>query len=77
MMAHTHKKTAERGPYGCADNVSYTQTCQCGAEKRVCFCTQCKSQGTNKSQWTMPQCRCCNLRHPLDQSCPVGYTSDF
>jgi hypothetical protein len=23
------------------------------------------------------RCDCCKLRHPLDQSCPVGFTTDF
>ena len=25
----------------------------------------------------MPECSSCKLRHPLDQSCPVGFTTDF
>jgi hypothetical protein len=25
----------------------------------------------------MPECSSCQLRHPLDQSCPVGFTTDF
>jgi hypothetical protein len=26
---------------------------------------------------SMPECSSCKLRHPLDQSCPVGFTTDF
>ena len=77
-MAHTHKQGHQAGPYGCADNVAYIYTCRCGAERRICHCTQCDSQGTNKSQREMPACTYCKLRHPLDQSCqPTGYTTDF
>ena len=31
-MEHTHTKAEQRGPYGCAGNVAYIQTCRCGAE---------------------------------------------
>ena len=47
MMEHTHTKAEERGPYGCAGNVAYIQTCRCGAERRTCACDQCENQGTN------------------------------
>ena len=70
MSNHIHRKSSERGPWGCTGgSVRYVQVCSCGAERHVCNCHQCREQNTDKGEWAMPKCDCCGKRHPLDQAC--------
>ena len=70
-----------RGMYLTGDGFALADAKDVDTDNERVRCTACNSEWDLEflalEAPVMPECSSCKLRHPLDQSCPVGFTTDF